>query len=130
LQIFRDEVYVSVSSRGHVVAFPINADGSAGPGRVHAMIGLDDFAFDVQGNLYGMTNFFNTVVRVTQDGATEVLLAFEDGLDGPSSGAFGVGKDRKNLYIANLAIPTFPGQDPRRPSVMRLHIGIRGEPRP
>jgi sugar lactone lactonase YvrE len=130
LQIFRDEIYVSVSSRGHVVAFPINADGSAGPGRVHAMIGLDDFAFDVQGNLYAMTNFFNTVVRVTPDGATETLLTLEDGLDGPSSGAFGGENDRKNLYIANVAIPAFPGQDPRRPSVMRLHIGIRGEPRP
>jgi hypothetical protein len=94
------------------------------------MIGLDDFAFDVKGNLYGMTNFFNTVVRVTQDGATEVLLAFEDGLDGPSSGAFGGENDRKNLYIANLAIPTFPGQDTRRPSVMRLNVGIKGEPRP
>ena len=104
--------------------------GQAGPGRVHAMIGLDDFAFDVQGNLYAMTNFFNTVVRVTPDGATETLLTLEDGLDGPSSGAFGGENDRKNLYIANVAIPAFPGQDPRRPSVMRLHIGIRGEPRP
>jgi hypothetical protein len=77
-----------------------------------------------------MTNFFNTVVRVTQDGATEVLLTFEDGLDGPSSGAFGVGKDRKSLYIANIAILAFPGQNPRRPSVMRLDVGIPGKPRP
>lgn len=130
LQVFHNEVYVSVSSRGHVVAFPINADGSAGPGRVHVVLGVDDFAFDEKGNLYAMTNFFNTVVRVTQDGATEVLLTFEDRLDGPSSGAFGVGKDRKSLYIANIAIPAFPGQNPRRPSVMRLHVGIPGEPRP
>ena len=42
----------------HIVAFPIKADGSAGPGRVHVELGVDDFAFDVQGNLYAMTNFF------------------------------------------------------------------------
>ena len=130
LQIFHNEVYVSVSTRGHIVAFRIKANGSAGPGRVHVVLGFDDFAFDVKGNLYAMTNFFNTVVRVTPDGTSEILLTFADGLDGPSSGAFGVGKDRKNLYIANAAFPFFPGQDPRRPSVMRLHIGIRGEPRP
>jgi sugar lactone lactonase YvrE len=132
LQIFHNEVYVSVSSRGHVVAFRIKANGSAGPGRVHVVIGLDDFAFDVKGNLYGMTNFFNTVVRITPNGMVEAspLLTLDDGLDGPSSGAFGVGKDRKNLYIANVAIPAFPGQNPRRPSVLRLHIGIPGKPRP
>ena len=68
-------------------------------------------------------------VRVTPDGASEILLSGGE-LDGPSSGAFGVGKDRKNLYIANAAFPVFPGPTPRRPSVMRLHVGIRGEPRP
>jgi hypothetical protein len=47
LQVFHNEVYVSVSTRVHVVAFPINAQGLAGPGRVHIALGFDDFAFDV-----------------------------------------------------------------------------------
>ena len=65
LQVFRDEVYVAVSDRAHIVAFPILEDGAAGPGRVHAAgIALDDFAFDVNGNLYGTTDPFNTVARV------------------------------------------------------------------
>ena len=38
LQVFDDEVYVSVSTRDHVVALPINEDGSAGPGRVHVEV--------------------------------------------------------------------------------------------
>lgn len=130
LQVFRREVYVSVSTRAHVVAFPIKAHGSAGPGRVHVALGFDDFAFDKKGNLYGTTNFFNTVVRVTPDGMTETLLTVDDGLDGPSSAAFGVGNDKKNLYIANAAFPNFPGPNPRRPSLMKLHVGIPGTPRP
>ena len=131
LQIFDNEVYVSVSSRTHVVAIPINVDGSAGPARVHVALGFDDFAFDVKGNLYGTTNFvFNTVVRVKPDGKTKTLLTIDDGLDGPSAAAFGVGDDEKTLYITNAAFPFFPGPEPRRPSLMRLHVGTPGEPRP
>jgi sugar lactone lactonase YvrE len=131
VQVFRDEVYVAVSDRAHVVAFPINDDGSAGTPRVHVSgIGLDDFAFDVHGNLYGTTDPFNTVVRVTPDGAITVLLTAADGLDGPTAAAFGVGGDNKNLYITNAAFPFFPGPDPRRPSILRYHVGIPGKPRP
>lgn len=131
LQVFHDEVYVAVSDRQHIVAFPILPDGSAGTGRIHASgIGLDDFAFDVKGNLYGTTDPFNTVVRISPDGSIEVLLTAADGLDGPTSAAFGVGKDSKNLYITNAAFPFFPGPDPRRPGIMRLQTGTPGHPRP
>ncbi|HEX8474642.1 MAG TPA: hypothetical protein VF666_11455 [Pyrinomonadaceae bacterium] len=131
LQVFRNEVYVAVSDRAHVVAFPILADGSAGAGRIHASgIGLDDFAFDVKGNLYGTTDPFNTVVRIAPDGSITVLLTAADGLDGPTATAFGVGNDKKNLYITNAAFPFFPGPNPRRPSITRLNVGIAGKPRP
>jgi sugar lactone lactonase YvrE len=131
LQVFRGEVYVVVSDRAHVAAFPIREDGTAGPGRIHASgIGLDDFAFDVHGNLYGTTDPSNTLVRISPDGAQTVLLTAADGLDGPTSAALGVGKDSKSLYVTNAAFPFFPGPDPRRPSLMRLEIGIPGQPRP
>ncbi len=131
LQVFRDEVYVAVSDRAHVVAIQIKEDGSAGAARVHASgIGLDDFAFDAQGNLYGTTDPFNTVVRINPAGAIEVLLTAADGLDGPTSATFGVGGDSKSLYVTNAAFPFFPGQTPRRPSLMRLEVGIPGHPRP
>jgi sugar lactone lactonase YvrE len=131
LQVFRGEVYVAVSDRAHVVAIPIKEDGSAGAARVHAAgIGLDDFAFDVQGNLYGTTDPFNTLVRVSPEGTQTVLLTAADGLDGPTSATFGVGKEGKSLYVTNGAFPFFPGPSPRRPSLMRLEIGIPGQPRP
>ncbi len=110
------------------MALPINRDGSAGHGRVHVEhLFLDDFAFDMKGNLYGASI---DVVRVTPDGASEILLTSADGLDTPTSVAFDVKKDNKNLYVANGAFPYLLGPDPRRPSVMRLHIGIPGNPRP
>ena len=128
LQIFKHEVYVSVGAgRLYIVAIPINSDGSAGPGRVHASVRTDDFAFDVKGNLYAAGG---TVTRVSPDGTSEILLTSADGLDIPTSAAFGVQEDHKYLYVANGAFPFAPGQEPRRPSVMRLHIGIPGKPRP
>jgi sugar lactone lactonase YvrE len=131
LQVFRGEVYVAVSDRAHVVAIPIEEDGSAGAARVHASgVGLDDFAFDVHGNLYGTTDPFNTLVRVSPDGTQTVLLTAADGLDGPTSATFGVGRNSKSLYVTNAAFPVFPGPTPRRPSLMRLEIGVPGQPRP
>jgi sugar lactone lactonase YvrE len=132
LQIFRGEVYVAVSDRAHVVAIPLHEDGTAGAARVHASgVMLDDFAFDIQGNLYGTTDPFNTVVRVSPDGTQTVLLTAADGLDGPTATAFGVGRDGKALYVTNAAFPFFPGPNPtRRPSLMRLEVGIPGQPRP
>ncbi len=129
VQIFHDQVYVAVSDRGHVIAFPIRHDGSAGPARVHATgVQLDDFAFDVAGNLYGTTDPFNTLVRVAPDGTSAVLLTAADGLDGPTSAAFGVhGRDRKALYVNNAAFPFF--STTHRPSIMRVEIGVPGAPR-
>lgn len=129
LQIFRDEVYVAVSDRGHVLAFPILADGSAGPARIHASgVGLDDFAFDVRGNLYGTTDPFNTLVRVSPEGAIDVLLTADDGLDGPTSAAFGVREgDQKHLYVNNAAFPFFSVT--HAPSILRVNIGVPGKPR-
>jgi hypothetical protein len=115
---------VNVSSGQH-------AGRVASAARVHAAgVGLDDFAFDVRGNLYGTTDPFNTLVRVRPDGAVDVLLTAADGLDGPTSAAFGVGKDDKSLYITNAAFPFLTGPSPRRPSLMRLEWGIPGQPRP
>jgi sugar lactone lactonase YvrE len=129
LQIFHDEVYVSVSDRGHIIAFPIQADGSAGPARVHAQgVQLDDFAFDVRGNIYGTTDPFNTLLLIPPDGTQPtVLLTAADGLDGPSSCAFGVHGDNTHLYINNAAFPFF--SQTFRPSILRIDTGIPGMPR-
>lgn len=125
LQVFEDEVYVAVSDRQHIVAIPIGKKGKAKQPRVHATgIAMDDFTFDVQGNLYGTTDPFNTVVRVAPDGDVDVLLTADDGLDGPTAATFGVKGDKKTLFITNAAFPFFSTTN--TPSVMSLYIGIKG----
>ena len=132
LQVFRHDLYVSVSATGQIVAIPFDHGDDAGTPRVHAQLppplGCDDFAFDVHGALYCGTDPFNRLVKVSPDGTSEVLLTVDDGLDGPTSVAFGVhGNDRKNLYIANAAFPFFTTTF--RPSLMRYRLGVVGAPR-
>jgi sugar lactone lactonase YvrE len=128
LQIFHNEVYVANPSLALIVAIGINPDGTAGAIRVHATgLFCDDFAFDLQGNLYATTDPFNTLLRVAPDGTITPLLTAADGLDGPTSVAFGrTGADNFNLYICNAAYPFFSLT--HRPSLMKLHLDVPGAP--
>ena len=131
LRVYKKRVYVANSSTGTIVAIPIENDGTAGAGVVHATLpppqGCDEFAFDVHGRIYCTTDPFNTIVRLDPDGTTETLLTEADGLDGPTSAAFGRrGTNRKNLYITNAAFPQF--STTLRPSLMRLRLDIPGAP--
>lgn len=126
LQVFRGEVYVANSSSAEILAYRIRANGTAGPGRVHAGgVGGDDFAFDVAGNLFITTDPFNTLIRVAPDGSHEVLLSADDGLDGPTACAFGrsFGGGR-TLDITNAAFPFF--STTFRPSVMSVPMPLPG----
>jgi sugar lactone lactonase YvrE len=128
LQIFHNEVYVANPSLALIVAIEINPHGAAGAIRVHATgLFCDDFAFDLQGNLYATTDPFNTVLRVAPDGAITTLLTADDGLDGPTAVAFGrTEADNFNLYICNAAYPFFSVT--HRPSLMKLHLDVPGAP--
>jgi sugar lactone lactonase YvrE len=131
LQIFRNEIYVSNSSRETILAIPFEPDGSAGEIRIHAVMpagaGCDDFALDVHGSIYCTTDPTNLLVRLDPDGTTEILLTAADGLDGPTAATFGrTGSDRFNLYITNAAFPFFSVT--HRPSLMRLHLRVPGRP--
>jgi sugar lactone lactonase YvrE len=130
IKIFKKEIYVSHSTAGTIIAVPINRNGTAGTPRIHAQLpsptGCDDFSFDVHGALYCATNPFETVVKINQDGSSEVVLTAADGLDGPTATAFGrKGKDRFNLYIINASFPFFPSN--HHPSLMRLRLGVPGD---
>lgn len=127
-KFFKDELYLTVSEKLTIYRIPVLADGGAGPATVYAEgIGGDNIAFDQKGNLYVTTDPFNTVVVVRPDGTQRTIASAEDGLDGPSAVAFGTRSGEEDvLYITNLAIFSAV----KRPSLMRMHIGIPGKPLP
>ena len=129
IRYFRGKMYVAVSNTGKIVKIPLRPNGSAGTGRVHAVLppgqGCDEFAFDVRGRIYCTTDPSNTVVRIDRNGNSETLLTAEDGIDGSTSATFGRrGRNRKNLYITNAAFPFFTTTF--RPSLMRLRVDAPG----
>jgi sugar lactone lactonase YvrE len=126
LQVFDDEIYVSNSDQADILAIKIKHDGSAGAIRVHSTgTPCDDFAFDEHGNLYCGTDPFGTLLKIAPDGTSHVVLTTADGLDGPTSVAFGRGgNDEHDLYLANGAFPFFSVT--HRPSLLRVHLGVVG----
>ena len=75
---------------------------------------IDDFAFDERGRIYGASNADDTLLRIGRHGRTRTIADGSDGLAGPSAVAFGLGKDRRALYVMR---PSFAAGSP---SVQRL----------
>jgi sugar lactone lactonase YvrE len=96
------------------------------------LVGLDQIAFDVRGNLYAALNTQNKLIRITPDREIEVLATAADGLAFPANIYFGTGHrafgttagNRTELYISNLA---FLGGVP---GVQVIDVGIPGRPLP
>ncbi len=127
IRAFRNRIFVAVSATGNIVRFPFVGSGAAGQPSVHATLpdgqGCDEFVFDRRRRIYCTTDPFNTVVRLNRDGSSDILLTGADGLDGPTSVAFGRRPgNRHNLYITNAAFPFFTTTF--TPSLMRLTLGL------
>lgn len=149
LQFYNGKMLISNASAFSVVAidldFPLDGSGDIQPDGAYNLFGpagsnpvwetdpaqfpgLDDFAVDVSGNIWGTTDPFQTVVRMNVfSGETEVVLTDEDGLDGPTACAFGRGRDRNTLYITNAQFPFFPPTG-GGPSVLSIETRWGGYP--
>jgi sugar lactone lactonase YvrE len=124
-------VVVANTERGMLVSIPIQPSGDAGEPAVWtesaALLGVDGIAFDVRGNVYAAINGQNTLVAVRNDGSIEVLANAADGLNQPSTVAFGTGaRDHRTLFFVNFAVfspaPT--------PGVLSLKVRVPGQPVP
>jgi sugar lactone lactonase YvrE len=128
-------LYVANFDTGTIVTVPIRPDGSPGEPTAYAsgsaLVGSDGIAFDVHGDLYVANFLQSTVVRIGRDGSIATLATAADGLDNPSSIAFGTGRGhRQTLYVANFAlIPNVSGAPPA-PGVVGLDVGVPGRPLP
>jgi len=93
-------LYFTISSPGRVGMFRLGA----GPIIIEELTlgrfpvyGLDDLTIDDDGNIYVCAWMNSKVVKVSPGRKKETVI---DGIDGPSSIAFGLGPDNHKLYIA------------------------------
>jgi sugar lactone lactonase YvrE len=113
------------------VAIPSEPAGEAGKPTVVAssalLIGVDGIALDTHGNVYCAVNGQDMFVAVRVDGSIGVLATAADGLNQPSSVAFGTGeRDHQSLFVVNFAVAS---PEPT-PGVLKLTVGVPGRPLP
>jgi sugar lactone lactonase YvrE len=85
LKVSGGALYASNTARQLLVRIPI-VNGAAGTAQTLMQgIGLDDFAFDDSGVLYGATHVYNSLVRVTPQGAVTVMAGLAQGMAGSTA---------------------------------------------
>ncbi len=131
IAIRHGQLIVANTEGGRIVRIPIQHDGSAGTAATivdgPSVFGVDGIALSVHGDIYAAVNSQNTLVRVTSAGSVETLATAADGLDNPSSVAFGSGKgDRQNLFIDNFSVFSATPH----PGVLKAAVGEPGQPLP
>ncbi|MBE9136530.1 SMP-30/gluconolactonase/LRE family protein [Nodosilinea sp. LEGE 07088] len=126
LKRFGDVLYVSNTEQKRLVRIPL--DDNHTPQEPEIFVegtNLDDFAFDIHGNLYGTTHVYNSVVRIEPDGNTTIIAEAEQGVTGCTAVAFyGTG-----LYVVNNGGMSYPppgGVEPAQ--IVRLELGVEGAP--
>jgi sugar lactone lactonase YvrE len=131
IAIRNGQMIVANTEGGRIVRIPILHDGSAGVGATIAdgssLVGVDGIALSVHGNIYAAVNSQNTLVRLSSAGSIDTLATAADGLDNPSSLAFGSGKgDRQSLFVDNFSV--FSASP--HPGVLKAAVGEPGQPIP
>jgi sugar lactone lactonase YvrE len=129
------DLYVANTDKGLIAHVPVLPDGSPGEPRLvvqdDELFTIDGIALDVHGTIYAALVGQDRVVSVDQATGTVTELAGpDDGVDGPSSLAFGTGMgERKNLFFVNYVYPHEPDGD-LKPGVLKMDVGVPGLPLP
>ena len=129
LKIYSNTLYASNTQRQHLIRIPIQPDFTPGSPEVFLTnLNLDDFAFDQQGNLYGTTHVYNSVVRIAPNGQITTIATAQQGVTGSTALAFGrtVG-DRTGVYVTTnggMSLPLPTGLEASK--VVRLEVGVEG----
>jgi sugar lactone lactonase YvrE len=124
-------LYASNTEKMQLIKIPLQADGQPGEPEVFLQpINLDDFAFDQEGNLYGTTHIYNSVVKIAPDRSVTTIAQAEQGVTGSTALAFGRDEDdRTSLYVVTNGGMSFPPPTGLEPAqVVRLEVGIAGKP--
>ena len=131
LKIYDNFLYASNTQKRQIVRIPILADGLAGEPEIFVSgVNIDDFAFDVQGNLYGTTHVFNSVIKISQDRHVTTIAQLEQGVAGSTALAFGrTNEEVTSIYVTTnggMSYPPATGIETAK--VVKLKVDVDGLP--
>jgi sugar lactone lactonase YvrE len=127
----RGVLTVANTEKGTILAIPVAANGSLGAPSVIAsgpeLLNPDGLAFDARGRLHVAVLSQSAIVRVRRNGTIVRIAGAADGLDWPSSLAFGkVRRGRQPLYAVNFAVgPQFGFPPGAGPALLRIRPAVR-----
>lgn len=129
LKRFGKFLYVSNTEKMLLLRIPIDMTNEPGEPEIFVkQTNIDDFAFDVEGNLYGATHIYNSVVKITPDGSTTIIAQAEQGVVGSTAVAFGqTESDSTAIYVVmngGMFLPLPTGVLPA--NIVRLEVGKAG----
>jgi hypothetical protein len=131
LKIYGQSLYASNTEKMQLIKVPIQSNGQPGEPEIFVdKVNLDDFAFDQEGNLYGTTHIYNSVIKITPDRSISTIAEAEQGMTGSTALAFGAGAgDRTSVYVVTNGGMSFPPPSGLEPAkIVRLDIGTAGQP--
>lgn len=131
LKRFGNLLYVSNTEKMLLLRIPLGTGNEPGEPEIFVeQTNIDDFAFDVEGNLYGATHIYNSVVKITQNGSTTIIAQAEQGVIGSTAVAFGqTQSDRTAIYVVmngGMFLPPPTGVVPA--NVVRIEVDKAGYP--
>jgi putative intracellular protease/amidase/sugar lactone lactonase YvrE len=129
IKIFDRALFASNTQRQLLIRIPLTESNTPEIPEVWLTnVHLDDFAFDVQGNLYGTTHVYNSAIRISPDKQIVTIATAEQGMTGSTALAFGrAEEDRTSLYVTTnggMSLPLPTGVESGK--IVRLKVGIEG----
>lgn len=134
LKVFGNYLYASNTQNAQIIKIPLQANYQPGEAEVFVEnANIDDFAFDRQGNLYGTTHVFNSLVKIEPNGSMTIIAQAEQGMVGTTAVAFGKTENgtakNSSLYVTTNGGMSFPPPTGLEcAKVVRLDVGIEGLP--
>jgi hypothetical protein len=129
LKFFDGYLYASNTEKQLILKISVDASGNPSEPEVWVTNNnIDDFAFDIDGNFYGATHIFNSVVKITPDGKTTTIATAEQGVIGSTAVAFGrTENDNTFIYVVGNGGMFLPPPTGIVPSgVVCLDVGKKG----
>jgi putative intracellular protease/amidase/sugar lactone lactonase YvrE len=129
IKIYQNTLFASNTQRQLLIQIPLVENKTPGKPEVFLTnINLDDFAFDVEGNLYGTTHVYNSTVKISPNKKITTIAKAEQGMTGNTAVAFGrTSNDKTSMYITTnggMSLPPATGLEPAK--LVRLEVGVAG----
>lgn len=128
IKLYSNSLFASNTQRQLLIRIPLLENRMPGTPEVFLTnVNLDDFAFDIDGNLYGTTHIYNSVIRISPDKQIMAIATSEQSVTGSTALAFGRANNDISLYVTTnggMSLPPTTGIESAK--IVQLKVNVKG----